>query len=147
MPFPVYATAEDLAAAPWSTPTTAGVDRLLATASRLVRRATMTAIYHTDADHLPTDEDLREAMRQATCAQVATWLAVKVDPLAGGAQASAVLTASKSLGSGSISYDTSAAGSVNAAQAKADAATSLGMDAYLILSEAGLVSSRPGAYR
>lgn len=145
MPFPVYATAEDLAAEPWLlTAPPSHVNRLLATASRVVRRATMTAVYRTDVDDYPTDSTLREAMRQATCAQVAAWAAAAVDPLTGSVQTSRAV-ASKSLGSGSISYETATAAVQLAA--RAEASTALTPDAYLILSEAGLVSSRPGSYR
>jgi hypothetical protein len=47
--------------------------RQLASASREIRRATKTAIYDVDTDGYPTDTDLREAFRLATCAQVYWW--------------------------------------------------------------------------
>ncbi|NEY32058.1 hypothetical protein GTU99_07600 [Streptomyces sp. PRKS01-65] len=47
--------------------------RLLARASRLVSAATKAAIYDTDPAGYPTDPDVRQAFRDATCAQVAEW--------------------------------------------------------------------------
>lgn len=149
MKTPPYATADDFAASDWNiTPPPANLDRLLATASRMVRRATMTAYYATDTAGSPTDSDVAEAMREATCAQAGTWGLTDIDPAKGGVQLGGKLIASKSLLGGSISYDNGAAGSVTTMQARGTAATELSTDAYLILAEAGLVSASTlnGAY-
>jgi hypothetical protein len=47
--------------------------RLLARASRLVSRDTKAALFEADPAGYPTDPDIRDAFREATCAQVAEW--------------------------------------------------------------------------
>jgi len=73
----VYATLGDLAAAKPEDVTLSSSDtelaRQLASASREIRRATKTAIYDVDTDGYPTNVDVREAFRLATCAQVYWW--------------------------------------------------------------------------
>lgn len=54
-------------------PAPANVDRLLARASRLVSAATKAALYDTDPAGYPTDTDIRDALRDAVCAQVGEW--------------------------------------------------------------------------
>ena len=148
MAAPVYATVDDLAAAPWSLdPAPASAERLLATASRLVRRATMLARYPVTDDGLPRDADLADALRDATCAQVVAWAATSVDPGTGGYQPAPAAVQSRRIGSAALTYDTSAAASVTALNARAAAATSLVDDALQILADAGLTGHRPGTYR
>ena len=48
-------------------------DRKLRRASRLIDRATLTAVYQTDARGYPTEQQVIEAFRDATCAQVESW--------------------------------------------------------------------------
>ena len=77
---PVYATLADLTAyAPADMqpdlPSGAEATRLLTSASMTVYRATMTAIYQTDASGLPASEPFITGFRRATCAQVVWWLA------------------------------------------------------------------------
>lgn len=144
----VYATTADLSGAPWSlSPLPEHADLLLSQASRLVRRATMTTWYPTDATGFPRDAHLREALRDATCAQVLAWARAEVDPATGGYQPSGAVVQSKGIGSARVSYDTSSAASVTSLTARASAATALSQDAYLILSDAGLWSVRPGTFR
>lgn len=144
----VYATVEDLATEPWSiTPSPANVGRLLAAASRLVRRATLTARYAVDTTGAPTDETIAAVFRDATCAQVLAWTTADVDPAAGGVQLQAAPVQSKRLGSGGVTYDTSASASVTAMNARAAVATTLSEDAALILADAGLLTVRSGASR
>lgn len=73
----VYATLADLAGSKPEDVTLSSSDteltRQLAAASRVIGRATKTAIYDTDTDGYPTDTEVREAFRQATCAQVYWW--------------------------------------------------------------------------
>lgn len=48
--------------------------RLLTSASKEIRRATTCAIYATDTDGYPTDTAVRQAFRDACCAQAVWWL-------------------------------------------------------------------------
>lgn len=141
--FPVYATPADLAAAPWYlTLPQQDAERLLSYASRWVRMATRTAIYTADAvTGLPTDGALANALRDATCAQVASWSALSIDPAKGAADGGKTVQG-KSLGSASVQYAVDA----SAASARAASATRLGQDAYLILEDAGLVGTSPIVY-
>jgi hypothetical protein len=73
----VYATRADLVAyapAGFTVPTDPEATRLLTSASKLIRRATKTAIYDVDAQGYPSDVDIRAAFRDATCAQALWWL-------------------------------------------------------------------------
>ncbi|MFF9284865.1 head-tail connector protein [Streptomyces griseosporeus] len=65
----VYATPADLAA--WTgQPAPPDAERLLGRASEDIDRALLTAVYDTGADGMPTETDVRDALRDATCAQV-----------------------------------------------------------------------------
>ena len=132
----IYATSAELTT--WlGVAVPANAADLLRSASLLVRRATLTAIYDVDAaTSLPTDADLVTALREATCSQVATWIALAIDPVKGFAEGGKIVSA-KSLGSGSIQY----AVDTNIVQARADAARYLSQDALLILAQAGLTGS------
>lgn len=73
----VYATRDDLVAyTPAGTvvPDEPEATRLLTSASKRVRRGTKTAIYDTDTDGYPAKADIRQAFRDATCAQAEWWL-------------------------------------------------------------------------
>ena len=48
-------------------------DRLLVKATRRIDYLTIAAVYDTDDDGLPTDDDVAAAFRDATCAQVQWW--------------------------------------------------------------------------
>lgn len=140
----VHATPEQLAAEPWSvTPDNAAV--LLRAASRMVDGALLTAVYDVDTDGRATGSDVLDVLRDATCAQAAAWSALGIDPLVGPAGDSGpAVVASKSIGSGSISYDRS--GAAIAAQARAQAATILAPEAWSILATSGLLSGRVQLY-
>ncbi|MFF8290427.1 hypothetical protein ACF068_14530 [Streptomyces sp. NPDC016309] len=69
----VYATPEELAAFTGE-PAPAGAARLLARASRLVDRRMRAALYDVDASGYPSDPDIREGFRDATCVQVERWV-------------------------------------------------------------------------
>lgn len=76
---PVYATLADLAAyAPAELqselPTEPEATRLLTSASMTIYKATMTAIYATDSNSLPSQEPYITGFKRATCAQVVWWL-------------------------------------------------------------------------
>jgi len=131
----IYATSAELTT--WGVTPPTNADALLRSASILVHRATMTAVYDVDpATSLPTDADKVAALRDATCSQVGTWIALAIDPATGGAAAAGKVVSAKSIGSGSITYAVT-----DAARALADAATSLSSEALLILADAGLTGS------
>ena len=136
MTIPVYADAADLTN--W-TGTTApdNATTLLRTASMVVRRATKTAVYAVDDNNVPSDTDISDAFRAATCAQAAAMAANDVDPLAGQAGASQEI-ASTSIGSASISF---AAG--GSAEMAASLLADLCSEAAMILSGAGLLGQEP----
>lgn len=56
------------------TPSEPEATRLLTSASKEIRNATKTAIYDTDTDGYPTDTEVRQAFRDACCAQALWWL-------------------------------------------------------------------------
>lgn len=112
-------------------------NRLIRSASLLVAEATRAAVYDVDTTTgLPYALTYVEALRDATCAQVAAWDALGIDPAKGAAGAPA-LESAKSIGGASISY----AVDVQAA-AGAQAATGLCEEALRILAGAGLLSTR-----
>ena len=133
----VYATPEDLVP-DWAAIAPANAAVLLRFASTLVRRATLTAWYTVDTTGAPTDLTVVEAMRDATCSQVATWIALSIDPAKGAADGGKTVAA-KSIGSASVQYSTYA----STVEARARAATQLSQDALLILADAGLIGAHP----
>ncbi|SNS43640.1 hypothetical protein SAMN06309944_0249 [Micrococcales bacterium KH10] len=141
----VYATESDLAA--WFSPDQPpeASQRVIARASRLVRRATINDLYTTDATGMPTDAKVRQAFRDAVCSQIETWAAADVDPAAGAVQTGKQTVAAKKIGSAQVSYFAGAAGSVTAMTTRANAATRLSEDAVMILRDAGLASAGPFA--
>lgn len=119
---PVYATREDL---PESVTPPDNVEDLLLLASGLVDTHLLTAVYSVDSEGLPTDEDLRDTFRRAVVVQVKTWASLGLDPTLGAAgvhQGPAV--ASKSLGTGSIAYQTSSS------RAEEDQVQALGLSVF-----------------
>lgn len=68
----VYATVAELAAFT-GRPAPDNAERLLARASRLVDAAMKAAVYETDASGSPTVPEVRQAFRDATCAQADVW--------------------------------------------------------------------------
>lgn len=134
-----YATTTDLQAEPWSlAPVPPQAGRLLLLASAAVGRATLTARYPTERDGAPRiGSPAEEAMRDATCAQVMAWVSSGIDPTQ--ATTTTRVAASKSLGSGSISY-----ADTGQQLADVDALRSgeLGSEARTILAAAGLLNGR-----
>lgn len=100
----VYATVEQLAEHVAEIPDNAEV--LLARASLLVRKATRFDLYDTTPAGLPEEPEVIDAFRDATCVQVAEWVALEVDPVAGAAGVQGAV-ASSSIAGGSVSFDTS----------------------------------------
>lgn len=78
----VYATSDDLATFTGN-PAPDNAARLLKGASALVRTATRAALYDVTSTGLPSDPDIAEAFRDATCAQAAEWIDKGVDPASG----------------------------------------------------------------
>lgn len=142
----VYADTTDLATEPWSiTDPPANVGRLLASASRLVGHAIRAAVYATDDTGMPTDQAVRDAVRDATCSQVTTWVSLGIDPAQAGIDTTKVVQ-SKSIGSGSVTYDTAGASSVTAMQQRGRLSTRLTDEAASILADAGLLSPVVAVY-
>lgn len=118
--------------------------RLLASASRLVRSATRTAIYDADATGMPSNVDLKAAFVEATCAQALAWVILGVDPTAGPASITgAGVATSKSIGKASISYAAPRAAAVDEAAATV---TTLVPDALWCLESAGLTIGQASAW-
>ncbi len=129
----VYATEADLAT--WTgAATPSNASALLRSASLLVRQATGSATYDYDDDGAPTDADVIDAMRDATCAQAAALAANGIDPAAGVAGASGAVQAS-SIGSASVTYAVSS----DAAGRRQALLTTLTTEAEMILRDAGLL--------
>lgn len=141
----VYATAEDVTAWDGTLALPPNVDALLRSASLLVRGATKTARYDTTSGGLPSDPDTVAVFRDATAAQVASWVTLGLNPAGGGIDARPPVQ-SKKIATGAISYDTSGAASVTAQQARADATSTLCTDALAVLADAGLLSDQPTIY-
>jgi len=132
----VYADSAELVT--WTgAPAPANATQLLRSASMLVRSATATSVYGVDETGLPSDANVAEAFRDATCAQVASWVGAGVDPSGAGLSTTAPVRGKK-LGSGSVEYDTAVSGSVTAFQAKRAAAVTLCPEAFMILQQAGV---------
>lgn len=130
----VYATAEDLES--WTgNPSDSDPVASLRKASRLVADACRCDMYYTTPDGKPRDDDLREAMRDATCAQVEAWDANGIDPVAGLAGEAPTVTAS-SIDGGSVSFD-----SATGAAARTALLTGLCSEAVGILRDVGLGSA------
>lgn len=133
----VYATPSDLDGWLTSDGVPENAQRLIRSASLLVADATRAARYDVDTTTgLPYALTYVEALRDATCAQVAAWDALGIDPAKGAAGVPAV-EASKSIGGASISYAVGAQ-----VEAAATSATALCEEALRILAGAGLLSSR-----
>jgi hypothetical protein len=131
------ATPDDLTE--WTGTAPANATALLRSATSLVLDATKLAVYCTDDDTgLPTDVNVLAAMRDATCIQAAAWVALKIDPLAGGIDIVGVKTA-KHIGSAGFTV----AGAEQAAAQKAAAASSLVPEAVRRLRQQGLISTFP----
>ena len=143
----IYASSDDLTSGetPWLTATPTNAGSLLRSASLIVSRETKAAFYDTDSDGYPTDTVTREAFRQATCAQVAGWVSLGIDPMNLGLDGKAPVR-SKQLDGAAIGYDTSASVSAAALATRQAAADDLNSQAVEILREAGLLGTRVWGY-
>lgn len=134
----VYAAPDDLMDG-WldEPPVTAEATRLLRAASILVRKATRCDLYEVDPSGLPTDPDIIEAMRDATCAHAAMWKRAGIDPGAGTAGREVAIKSHTADG-GSVTYaDGPTAQEISASL------MSLSSQALEILRSSGLASTRP----
>lgn len=115
---------------------------LLREATSLVLAATGSSYYAADPDTgLATDPTTAAVLRDATCIQAAAWNALGIDPLTGGVVVSGVKS-QKSIGTAHITY----ADAGMAAQAKAEALTSLVPSAVRKLQENNLLDSNVWLY-
>lgn len=118
--------------------------RLVSHASRTIGKATRHATYDTDDDHLPRSETLRNVFREATVAQVRSWIEANlVEELFTGGATTEARVSSSGINGKSVSFDHS----------QSDAARAhligggLGAEASLILDQVGLLGGLPGVYR
>lgn len=137
----IYATSGDLTAWDSTVALPGNADSLLRSASLLIASKISSAYYTADTTGLPTDPDLVSALRDATCAQVCTWIALKIDPAAGQAGVTTPATAKK-VGTASLTYTPIAAQTA----ARMAAANTLCDEAVLLLQQANLLSSRIWTY-
>lgn len=137
----VYATTEDFGQ--WiAGDVPANAVALLRSASMIITDELSNTYYATDDTGLPTDTATLQAFRDATCAQAASWIALKIDPLAGGVVTSSGIATSKALDGASITYSDSAAASA----ARSAATNALCPQAVTILRQAGLLNTRVWTY-
>lgn len=127
LPGRAYATSTDLANYLQAAPPE-DADRLLTRATDIIDRLTITARYTLDEDGNPTDTDVVEALKKATCAQVAWWVETG-DEWGLGADYQSV-----SIGSVSLSRGQSGGGSTT---------SRVGPDVWAALAEGGLTGYGP----
>lgn len=115
---------------------------LLREASSLVLDATLMAYYDADpTTGLPTDQQIIQAMQDATCIQAATWNAIGYNPLLGGVIIPNVASATK-IDTASVTY----ADAALAAQSQADAVNALCPAAIRRLQLNNLIVPTPWTY-
>lgn len=131
----IYATPDDLANwVPSSTTLPDDAKQLLRSASVLVARAVNESPYEITV----VSDAGTEAKRDATCAQVAAWLASGIRPGAGGLETGPVLKA-KSIGTRKFEYDTNRTASAEALAKREQIAEDLAPEAEAILRAAGIL--------
>lgn len=111
------------------------IDRLLGLASSWVRDAVRRAQFDTTPAGLPSDPDVEDALRDATCEQVLVWVQNGVEP---GKAPTRGAVSSSSIGDGSVSYETA-----SVVEARALTATSIAPTALMILDSADLTGGQP----
>lgn len=111
---PTLASSSDLTTYSPTTTPPANVAQILAACSQIVLDATEGAIYDVDvATGLATNSQIKNAMRDMTCAQAAAWIKLGIDPDLGGVTTQATKT-SKKIGSAAVTYSDAEAQSVAA---------------------------------
>jgi hypothetical protein len=142
-----YATIDDLEA--WvQADVPDNADLLIRSASMLVRRATASSYYDADTAGKPSDVDIAQAFSDATCAQVACWIALDINPAGGAAGAVGVtgaVTRSQLL-SGEVMYDTAAQTGAAVVAAKMATVDDLCSESVEILRQAELLGSGVWTY-
>lgn len=129
MALTVYATEQDLIDGSWlDTDPPAAVDRYLRSAGFVVARAANRNPY----GDTPADADAI-TLRDATCAQAASWITLGIDPAKLGIDGPPLVKRSEIL-TGKIEYDTAAH-----TKARAEAVSELAPEAEAILATAGLL--------
>lgn len=126
-----YATVTDV----WSDNAPADAAELTQHANLLVAHETRTAIYRPDADGYPADPLIRAVFKDAVAAQARFWAENGLKPQ-NGVQGLPRQASSKSIGSGSISYEPTR-GRVESAL------TGLCSTSWYMLDNAGLLNGRP----
>lgn len=112
------------------------IDALLATASRLVRKATKSAIYDVDAAGKPSDVDVLAAFRDATVLHAKAMADAGItSPNAGAAGISALVTSASIVGA-SVSY---AGATGDTLTARAGLLSTLCADALWCLESVGMI--------
>lgn len=141
----IYATIDDLEA--WTqddVPDNAPLQ--LRSASILVRQATRCDYYNVDSAGKPSDPIVLQAFNDATCCQVASWIKAGIDPTGSVAAVigtTGALVSSSGIGSGTVTYDSSAVTSAANVAALQDAVQSINPEAAQILQDAGLCQTGP----
>lgn len=128
----VYASTDDLTGRVNLVPDNA--EALIRSASVLVRDATSNDLYDIAPSGLPSDPDLRDALREATCLQVQAWVTAGIAPSTGSLRPA---VASQSADGGSVTYNLPDPERIQRA------AERLCHEAHLVLRNAGLASGRP----
>jgi hypothetical protein len=90
-------------------------ERWLTLASALVRDATRTAVYDTEPSGAPSDSDVADAFTNATCAQVAAWMDLGVDPTTGPGGVDPGVVESSGIGGATVKWSSSAQATAKAA--------------------------------
>lgn len=115
------------------------IDRLLRIASSWVTVAVRRATFDVDPAGNPSDPDVVEALRDATCEQALVWVENDITP---GGVSDRGAVSSTNIGDASISYETSSV------TAKRELLANVICDgAYMILDEAGLIGGQPWVRR
>lgn len=114
--------------------------RAIKFASQLVRTATACDHYEVDPAGAPTEPDVIEAFRDATCAHAAMWIESGINPAAG-TVGREIGIASQSADGGSVTYADSVSADEVAVSLKRLCSTALD-----ILRSAGLASTRPDTW-
>ncbi len=130
----VYATTAQYSALTGDTPPD-NFSTLNRYAAGLVREATLCDRWVPLPSGLPVDDDLREALSDAACEQIASWDAAGIDPQKG-AGGQEVRASSTSLDGAAFTYDVAAS-----AEARAEQTRSLCDAALMHLRNAGLGST------
>lgn len=96
-----YATESDVEQ--WLEKPPTNTKALLQHASLMVEQATRLDVYGVDADGYPINSDIKDAFRDAVCAQITMWHTTGLDPFKGHTGQQAQI-ASQSVPGGSVSY-------------------------------------------